>query len=277
MARYNREQIAGFFDDYGLGEWERLVKTPVAEVKLHIHAHYLRAHVPARGRVLEIGAGPGRFTQLLAGLGCRIVVGDISPVQLALNRQKAGELGFAAAVEEWTLMDICDMSSLPDESFDAVVAYGGPLSYVFEQDEVALDECIRVTKRGGTILLGVMSLWGSARAYLPELLEQSPELNREIIDTGDTLEGRHRCHMYRAEEFRRVLDRPELELLAISASNCLSTRSEEVLAGFRRDATRWSELLQMELEACREPGCLDMGTHMVAVVRKAEGRIQNAE
>ena len=67
-------------------------------------------------------------------------------MQLALNRQKAGELSFVAAIEDWRLMDICDMGVLPDESFDAVVAYGGPLSYVFEQREAALDECVRVTK-----------------------------------------------------------------------------------------------------------------------------------
>jgi SAM-dependent methyltransferase len=268
MAEYSRAQVAGFFDELGIDEWERLVKTPVAEVKLHVHAHYLRVHVPARGRVLEIGAGPGRFTQLLAELGCRVAVADISSVQLALNRQKAGELGFAAAVEDWLLMDICDMSVLPDESFDAVVAYGGPLSYVFEQREVALDECIRVTKRGGPILLGVMSLWGSAHAFLPELVVQPAKLNREIISTGDTVEGKHRCHMYRSGEFRRLLDRPELELLAISASNCLSTRGQGELAGIRQDAAQWSHLLEMELDACREPGCLDMGTHMIAVVRK---------
>ena len=55
MPEYRREQVAGFFDELGLGEWERLVKTRVAEVKLHVHAHYLRVHVPAHGRVLEIG------------------------------------------------------------------------------------------------------------------------------------------------------------------------------------------------------------------------------
>jgi SAM-dependent methyltransferase len=268
MPTYSRAQVAGFFDELGLGEWERLVKTPVAEIKLHIHAYYLRGHVPARSRVLEIGAGPGRFTQMLAELGCRIVVADISPVQLALNRQQADELGFAAAIEEWRLMDICDMGMLPDESFDAVVAYGGPLSYVFEQREAALDECIRVTKRGGTILLGVMSLWGSAHALLPGIWELPVALNRKIIETGDTVEGKHRCHMYRAGEFRSLLDRPELMLLAMSASNCLSTRFEELLAAIRHDEARWNDLLQMELEACREAGCLDMGTHMIAVVRR---------
>lgn len=36
-----------------------------------------------------------------------------------------------------------------------------------------------------------------------------------------------------------------------------------------RDYT-WQHLLELELEACREPGCVDMGTHIIAVCRKAE-------
>ena len=34
----------------------------------------------------------------------------------------------------------------------------------------------------------------------------------------------------------------------------------------------WRQLLEMEIEACREPGCLDMGTHIIAVVRKPKRR-----
>jgi hypothetical protein len=37
----------------------------------------------------------------------------------------------------------------------------------------------------------------------------------------------------------------------------------------QQDAATWQHLLEMEIEACREPGCLDMGTHLIAVCRKA--------
>jgi hypothetical protein len=30
----------------------------------------------------------------------------------------------------------------------------------------------------------------------------------------------------------------------------------------------WAHVIEMEIEACREPGCLDMGTHVIAVCRK---------
>ncbi len=39
-------------------------------------------------------------------------------------------------------------------------------------------------------------------------------------------------------------------------------------AEVRQDPVKWAELLKMELEACREPGCLDLGTHLIGVVEK---------
>ena len=35
---------------------------------------------------------------------------------------------------------------------------------------------------------------------------------------------------------------------------------------------QWQQVLEMELEACREPGCLDLGTHLIAVTRKPDAR-----
>ena len=42
----------------------------------------------------------------------------------------------------------------------------------------------------------------------------------------------------------------------------------DVLRQVMAHAEKWQEVLRMELEACREPGCLDTGTHAIAVGRK---------
>lgn len=72
----------------------------------------------------------------------------------------------------------------------------------------------------------------------------------------------------RAAEFRECLQSAGFEVTAMSASNCLSAAWGEKLTETQADARKWSELLRMELEACREPGCLDMGTYLIAVARK---------
>ncbi len=270
---YNAKWVSAYYDEYADKEWERFDRSPADMVNLHIHSHYLRHFVKPKSKVLEIGAGPGRFTQILAELGCRVLVTDISQVQLALNEKYAKQHGFENAVEERLQLDVCDMSRLSSESFDSVVCYGGPLSYVFEKAEKALGECVRTCKCGGYVLASVMSLWGGCHRYLEGVLEVPPENNRRITDSGnlapENLEGAtHFCHMFRAKELYGLAERKRLTVLAMSASNCLSLRADNFLAAAKQDETKWSELLRMEIEAGREEGCLDMGTHIIMVGEK---------
>jgi ubiquinone/menaquinone biosynthesis C-methylase UbiE len=273
MSRYDPDWIRGHYDKLGEDEWHRWDRTPADGVKLHIHCHYLRQHIKSGDRVLDLGAGPGRFTQVLADLGVKVVVADISPVQLDLNRENAHKYSFESTVENWVEIDMCDMGAFEDGEFDAVLCYGGPMSYIFEKRDAALKEILRVLKRSGVALLGVISLWGSARENLIAVLEIPTEENKNIIQTGDhhpdTHKGcLHRCHLFRAKELREFLEKHSCEVLSMSASNCLSVAKWEGLDEVQKDPEKWKELLRMELEASSEPGSLDMGTHLIAVVRK---------
>lgn len=270
---YNPDWVARYYDEFGEKEWNRLTRSMVDEVNLHIHSQLLRKYLRKGMKVLEIGAGAGRFTQIMAELECRIVVTDISETQINLNREKAGQLGFADAIDEWCVLDICDLSRFADQSFDAVVVYGGPISYVFDEADTALKECRRVLKEGGCFLASVMSLWGSSHRALGEVLKLPPEQNRVITDTGDltgqTMPGnKHHCRLYRSSNFRQLLERNSLPVIDMSASNFLSICWENELAEIRNDEAKWAELLRMETEACAEPGGWDAGTHLIAVCQK---------
>ncbi len=271
---YDPASISAQFDEYGEREWNRLLATPVDEISLHIHLHYLQRFIPPGARVLEIGAGAGRFTQALAGLVARVLVADLSPGQLELNRHFAAQLGFAAAVEDWQQLDITDLSAWPDGSFDCVVAYGGPFSYVLDRRDAALRECARVLRPGGRLLASVMSLWGSAHHDLPGTLDVPPEYNLRITTTGDLTAAswpdrtRGQMHLFRAGEARDWLLEHRLRVLAMSASGVLANGYAADLAPIRADPARWSELLRMELEASADPACLGLGTHLIFVAEK---------
>jgi SAM-dependent methyltransferase len=272
-ATYDPRWVREFYDAYGDKEWDRLVKDPENEVKLHIHRHYLEKHVRFGNCVAEIGAGAGRFTQILVEIGALVTVIDISSVQLDLNRKHAVQHGFEHGVRDRLLLDMCNLAGVESATFDAVVCYGGPLSYVFDQAGKALDEIYRILKPGGAALISVMSLWGTVHRYLDGILKLPGEVNRPIIRTGDFCpehypEGRHHCHMFRAPELREVLESHGLAVIEMSASNCVSTVWQERLAEARNTPAQWQQLLEMEIEACREPGCVDMGTHTIAVCRK---------
>jgi SAM-dependent methyltransferase len=272
-APYDPHWVADFYNKYGDREWERLMATPVDRVSLAIHTHYLRRFIQPGSRVLEIGPGPGRFTQILAELGCNVSVADISPGQLELHRNKALELGFEAAVEERRCLDICNLDAYADCSFDAVLAYGGPLSYVFDRAEQALRECTRVCRPGGHVLASVMSLWGSCHRFLPQVLEMPVEANQRITTSGDLTprtwdQVTHRCHMFRSGELRALVERIPLTVRALSASGFLVLTWSEKLQDLDPQSAAWKELLRMELEACAGEGGTDAGTHIIVVAER---------
>lgn len=264
---YDPEYVARFYDDSGEREWERLVGDPAQRVSFEVHRRLLDEYIKAGDRVFEAGSGPGRFTLELARIGARIVVGDISPEQLRLHRENTVEIEHA--IEERVVVDIVDLSRFADSEFDAVVCYGGPISYVLERADNAVAELLRVTRPGGHLLLSVMSLLGAVRrffSYFPDLVAKHGwdvavgDVMRTGFLSGEINDG-HILRMYRWRELREMLERHPCRIALASAANFIVVGNEEA---FGQDG-RW---LEEEIAACREPGAIDGGTHMVAVVER---------
>src|SRR5262245_33836679 len=201
------ERVRAHFDLVGEVEWERLAATPRDRVSFELHRRLLVEHVRPDDRVLEVGAGPGRFTIELARLGARVTVTDISPVQLELNERHVREAGCEEAVERRFALDLRDLRQLEHGEYDAVVAYGGPLSYVFDGDAApAFRSLVHVTRPEGVVLASVMSAVGSFRYFLPLALEEADKyggaLYDRVMETGDlrAIPGSHTCQMYRWRE-----------------------------------------------------------------------------
>ncbi|MFK7849206.1 MAG: class I SAM-dependent methyltransferase, partial [Rhodothermales bacterium] len=64
--QYDAEFIKSYYDEYGKREWDRWDVSVVEEVKFAVHLHYLQTRLKSQDRILEIGAGAGRFTKELA-------------------------------------------------------------------------------------------------------------------------------------------------------------------------------------------------------------------
>lgn len=262
---------ADFFDSYGEREWDRHESSWAARTSYAIHCRCLHEFVQPGDLVLDAGAGPGRFTIELARLGARVSVGDISPGQLHLNEQRVRDAGFEDAVIARDVLDICDLSRFPDECFDAVVCFGGPLSYVGSRADDALSELCRVTRSGGPVLLSVMSSLGAMRLFLSMALEEGRQFGPQhldgLLEHGDlfreTNRG-HECHMFRWQELSELLARHGTVRIA-SATNFLTTRDDDLLDAASDDERE--QILQWESALCREPGALDAGTHILAVLQ----------
>jgi len=275
---YDPRHIAEYFDSYGEREWDRLVSSVYDRVNFEMHLRVLARHVHAGDRVLEAGAGAGRFTIELARLGTSLTVTDISPEQVKLNEAKTRDAGVAESVEAWAVADACDLSRYPTGSFDAAVGFGGLLSYALDRRDDALEELLRVTKAGGPVLVSVIALLGAYRLFLPAVLaaaeEGAAEALAELRLTGDQVTwdvepGGHFCHMFRWKEFEAFLQDHGCEVAEARGANFASVQNAAALDGVWTSAPeQWKYLLDLEEDFTAEPGAIDSATHMIAVVRR---------
>lgn len=262
-VKYDATHTAAFYDEYGEREWTRFEdgRTPSASVTTH--THYLERFVCPGDRVLDVGCGPGRFTLELARLGAQVVAADISPGQLELHRR------FTAPVED-AVEDrvVADVLSLPfaDDAFDVTICYGGAVSYVLGEAPQAVAELKRVTRPGGHVLVSVMSLVGSLVWSLDAVLEIAREQGIGVVDrvnaTGVLTPGLGAhgltMKMYRWRELRELLE-AHGDVVAASATGLVTTTPED--ADLRALAER------IELDVGAEPGAIDIGHHILAVMR----------
>jgi 2-polyprenyl-3-methyl-5-hydroxy-6-metoxy-1,4-benzoquinol methylase len=273
--------IRAAFDAFGDGEFERLDKHLPARVNFEIHRRMLARHLRPGMRVLEIGAAGGKFTLELLRLGAMVTVTDLSPVQIGLNEARVRDHDLAGSVEGWLVLDVREAAARFDAGgFDAVVAYGGPLSYVFEHAATALAGLLEVTRPGGVVLASVMSLLGTWRHSLAGVVDAADtygqDANNKVLSTGDLrLLGRpesHVCQLYRAGQIPALVERSGGVLLEASASNWASLGDQAALERLAADPEKFAVFLDFEERACAEPGALDGGTHILFAAAPPQGR-----
>jgi ubiquinone/menaquinone biosynthesis C-methylase UbiE len=262
MSGYEPDRAAAYFDALGEEEWSRFEdgRTPTAGLDSHIRL--LERFVRHGDRVLDAGAGPGRFSLELVRLGATVTALDISPSQLDLLRQRLPDI-------KAVLGDITDLSRFADNSFDVTVCYGGPLSYVLDRADDALAELVRVTRAGGYLLVSVMSTVGTVIHYLPMLLDlarrDGGDVQKEIVRTGFLPQaqdyGHLPMHLYRWSELAALLSRHG-EVVAASAAGLIPDP--------RPDDPELNQLITwLEAELCEEPGAVSCGQHILAALRIA--------
>jgi ubiquinone/menaquinone biosynthesis C-methylase UbiE len=261
------QRAAAFFDEAGDREWARFEEGGRnTRASLEVHLHYLHRFVHAGDKVLDAGAGPGRFTIELARIGAEVSVVDVSTRQLELNRERVAAEGLEDYVTERITADITDLSRFADGMFDAVVCFGGPISYVTDRREDAVSELVRVTRSGGHVLVSVMSLVGALTHYLDIALDlvrrDGSEPMEEIVRTGFLPEkpdyGHLDLHLFRWRELEQLLSQHG-EVVAASAAGLLKPS-----APLEPDLQPLLTRIELDLGDYRDP--IDGGEHMIAVL-----------
>jgi SAM-dependent methyltransferase len=259
-VRYDAAVTASFFDEYGEREWTRFEDGRTPGPSLTTHTRMLEGYVRPGDRVLDAGAGPGRFTLELLRLGAHVTALDISQGQLELLRARVPDV-------EAMVGDITDLSRFPDDSFDVTVCFGGPLSYVVDRAEQAVAELARVTRPGGHVLVSVMGFAGAVIHFASIIVDLAQRdgtaKSLEVARTGVLPEGEGYGHlamrMYLWEELEELLA-PHGEVVDGAAAGVLPH------LGVEEPEIR-ALLEEFEERLAYDPGSRSCGEHLIGVLR----------
>ncbi len=256
------EIISGFYNE--VNEDVRLNKSRQGQLEFFTTMAYIRRYAGSGARILEIGAGTGRYSIALAREGYNVTAVELVERNLEVLRQNGGDLSNLTAHQG----DALDLSRFADDSFDIVLSFG-PMYHLYEAADVhrALDEAIRVTKPGGVVLTAFLSVYAILfNNYLNQSLKDGLEENftedyavrhfEEQLFTG-----------YDIVEFERLFEqKPVKRLHTVAVDGIMELAQDSVEFSMTDDD--FAAYAAYHLATCEKRELLGASSHLLHVSRK---------
>lgn len=148
------EIINGFYSS--INEDGRLSANRHGQLEFLTTMNYIHKHVREGSKILEVGAGTGRYSITLAKEGYEVKALELTQHNVDILRQNSCGIVNIEAFQG----DALDLSRFGDHTFDLTLVFG-PMYHLYEEKDQhkCLDEAIRVTKEGGVIMVAFLSVY----------------------------------------------------------------------------------------------------------------------
>lgn len=209
----------------------------------------------------------------------RVVLLDLSKVQLEIARRKVAESGVAPGAVDYVEGALPDLSRFHEAHFDAVLCLG-PLSHLVEDAEraAAVEELVRVTKTGRPLFVSVIGRYAVHRTILQDPGKHSEFLepdHREMFEKGvhrdhppRPTHRRVEGHYFLPEELRECFEDRGVETLVVASCEGLADHLQEPLARLAESEPLWGRWLELHWQTCTDPSILGISEHILFVGRK---------
>jgi len=252
----------------GGDEDTRLNRSRQGQLEFITTMEMIHRHAPAGAKVLEIGAGTGRYSIALAKEGYHVNAIELVDYHLEVLRRNAGDLPGLCAQQG----DALDLSRFADNTFDVTLSFG-PMYHLYEPADVhrALDEALRVTKPGGVVLVAFLSVYAiMSNCYLNEGFLDGLRENF----TGDFTVRHYQEQMftgYDIAEFEQLFAGKAVEHLTTAAADGILELAQD-RPDFSLTDEAFDQLVKLHLATCEKREMLGMSSHLLYVGRKVAGK-----
>ena len=258
----DRKEVLNKYYEESCDEDIRLVKNQTHKLEFIVTSTYIDKYLKTGDKILEIGAGTGRYSIHYANLGYDVTAIEYVEHNLDILKKKIND-DMKIVAEQG---DAVDLSRFADNTFDVTLVLG-PLYHLYEDEDInkAISEAIRVTKKEGIIMIayitsdGVFTDWGvdHLSTGYPKDFDENFKLRRfpEGIFAP-----------FYVSEFKKIMSKYNVTLLNNVAVDGITNLIEEKINNLSEE--EFNVWVKYQLSICEREDLQGFSCHMLYVCRK---------
>lgn len=254
------ELISNHYKNYD--EDNRLIKDHTHNIEFIISKEYIEKYLKPNDKILEIGAGTGRYSLYYAEKGYDVTAIEYVEHNLNILKSKITD-DMKIKAEQG---DAVDLSRFEDNTFDMTLVLG-PLYHLYNDDDInkAISEAIRVTKKEGVILIayitsdGVFAEWG-----INHLLDGYPndfDKNFKLIRYPEGIFA-----PFYISEFKSIMNKYDVTFLNNVATDGIANIISDKLNNLSEE--EFEVWVKYQLSICEREELQGYSCHMLYICRK---------
>ena len=256
------EILKAIYDNFD--EDSRLYKSRAGEMEYETTMKYIHKFLKPDAKIIEIGAGTGQYSVRLAKEGYEVCAVELLDKNIEILKKNASNVK-NIKVLQGDAVNLCDFSN---ESFDLTLVLG-PMYHLYDRSEVekAIDEALRVTKKGGVILYAFLSIHAIMMSQY--MLSNFEDGIKENFDKD--FNGIHFAQQgftgYFVDDFEKLFDCKNAEYITTVATDG-SLELEEKNPKFNMSDHNFNLYRKYHFATCEKRELLGSSSHLLYICKK---------
>lgn len=225
---------------------------------------YIEKYLSHGARIIEIGAGTGRYSLALAEMGYDVTAVELVPHNIDIMKKKVKAYHNVKIYEG----NACNMSAFQSETYDIVLLLG-PMYHLFNDEDKhkALSEAIRLAKQNGVIFASYCNNDTSVYKFFYK------KVALKYLEKGLIKEEYHTVsssdeifELYRKSDIDKLMEFYNVTRLHFVGVDMLSYIFDDKFDDLSE--REFEEYMKFLSALCEREDCVGMSIHMLDVFRK---------